>query len=315
VSWGGAATHEVKTDGDHILTVSVSGDVDGWPVFLLHGTPGSRVGPKPRGSVLYRRGIRLICYDRPGYGGSTRRQGRRVAHAADDVSAIAADLRLNKFSVVGRSGGGPHALACAALLPTNVFRAAALVSLAPNAPDLDWFQGMNSSNVDEYTVADSDRAELDARITSKANGTLRDPLGLMEELEPQLSKADRMILADWALRGLIADAYNEALRDGPNGWIDDIVAFRAGWGFEVGTIGVPVLLWHGVEDSLAPVSHTEWLAKRIATARVILQPRAAHFGAVEVLPDVLTWLSPWQPMNEVGDSGPSERLRIDHSMK
>ena len=98
-----------------LLTIDVSGAPDGAPVFLLHGTPGSRNGPKPRSSVLYRLGVRLICYDRPGYGGSSRVPDRRVADAARDVEMIADKLKLGRFAVVGRSGGGPHALACSAL--------------------------------------------------------------------------------------------------------------------------------------------------------------------------------------------------------
>src|SRR5688572_21098379 len=112
----------MKAAGGPDLSVSISGSDDGEPVFLLHGTPGSRLGPKPRTSVLYRLGVRLICYDRPGYGGSARRGKRTVADAARDVAAIADQLGIERFAVAGRSGGGPHALACAALLPDRVTR-------------------------------------------------------------------------------------------------------------------------------------------------------------------------------------------------
>ncbi len=121
------------------MSVESLGDPDGKPVFLLHGTPGGRNGPRPRGIVLYRLGIRLISHDRPGYPGSDRLPDRRVADAAGDVEAIADHLGIDRFSVVGRSGGAPHALACAALLKERVICAAALGSLAPyNAQGLDW---------------------------------------------------------------------------------------------------------------------------------------------------------------------------------
>src|SRR5262245_22879736 len=123
--------------------VEVDGDAGGWPVFLLHGTPGSRNGPRPRSGVLYRLGVWLISYDRPGYGRSPRHAGRLVADAAADVETIANELSIDRFSVVGRSGGGPHALACAALLGDRVARAAVLVGLAPtDARGLAWFNGM-----------------------------------------------------------------------------------------------------------------------------------------------------------------------------
>lgn len=120
------------TDGRHLL-VERLGDPRGRPVFLLHGTPGSRLGPAPRGMVLYQRKTQLITYDRPGYGGSDRLPGRRVADVVEDVRAIADHIGLEKFAVVGRSGGASHALACAALMPERVTRTAALVGLAPGA--------------------------------------------------------------------------------------------------------------------------------------------------------------------------------------
>lgn len=123
-------------------------------MFLLHGTPGSRLGPAPRPSVLYRMGIRLITFDRPGYGGSDRSLGRTVSAAADDVRLIADALGIGRFGVVGRSGGAPHALACAALIPERIARAGSLVGLAPpDAADLDWFDGMTEANVLAYVNA------------------------------------------------------------------------------------------------------------------------------------------------------------------
>jgi pimeloyl-ACP methyl ester carboxylesterase len=116
------ATQVIKVDARDVAFDTL-GDSKGFPVFLLHGTPGSRSGPAPRTSVLYRLGIRLICYDRPGYGGSERFKGRTVADAAWDVLAIADHLNLGQFGVVGRSGGGPHALACAARLDHSRLRA------------------------------------------------------------------------------------------------------------------------------------------------------------------------------------------------
>src|SRR5690606_26673026 len=127
---GSELTRIVVTPDGRRLAVEQRGRPDGHPVFLLHGTPGSRLGPRPRASVLYRLGIRLITFDRPGYGGSDRMRGRRVADVAADVACIADALGLGAFAVVGRSGGAPHALACAALMPDRVTRVAALVGLA-----------------------------------------------------------------------------------------------------------------------------------------------------------------------------------------
>ncbi|MBG6067239.1 alpha/beta fold hydrolase [Micromonospora ureilytica] len=278
-------------DGRH-LAVETSGAPDGPAVFLLHGTPGSRSGPRPRGIVVYRLGVHLVCYDRPGYGDSDRHEGRRVADAAADVAAIADDLGIDRFSVVGRSGGGPHALACAALLPDRVTRAAVLVGLAPaGAPDLDWYAGMAESNVEDYGQADEDLAELTLNLKVRADEARRDPMTLLDFLRPQLPDEDIRVVDDVAIRRLLTDMYSEAVRHGPEGWIDDVLAIRRGWGFDLGAIRAEVRLWHGEQDRFSPVEHSHWLAARIPRAEVQVQPGAAHFGAVEILPQTLTWLA------------------------
>jgi pimeloyl-ACP methyl ester carboxylesterase len=291
VSHGQGGELRIKAPDGRSLAVEISGAANGTPVFLLHGTPGSRNGPKPRGSVLYRLGVRLIAYDRPGYGGSDRHRGRSVADAAADVAAIAEGLGLDRFAVVGRSGGGPHALACAALLGARVTRTAVLVGVAPaDADGLDWFGGMTEDNVEEYSTADADAALLTERLRLRAEVVARDPETLIETLVPQMTASDRRVVSDVAIRRLLTDTYTEGLRSGPYGWIDDVFAFRGGWCFSFEDIQGPVLLWHGADDNFSPVSHTHWMAKRIPHAETHVQENSAHFGAVEILPDLLSWL-------------------------
>ncbi|MEH0827866.1 MULTISPECIES: alpha/beta fold hydrolase [unclassified Micromonospora] len=280
------------------VAYEVTGAPDGIPVFLLHGTPGSRRGPKPRGIVLYRLGVRLIAHDRPGYGDSDRREGRDVADAARDVEAIADQLGLERFAVAGRSGGGPHALACAAdgALRGRVTRVAVLVSFAPSdATQLDWFAGMNSDNVRGFGGdGNRDTASVIEQIRRRAARAIDDPRILLEELMVEMSAADRRAVNDAALRRLITDTYEEALRAGPYGWIDDVLALRRSWKFDLGAIdtaATPVRLWHGAEDTFAPASHARWLAGQIPGAEVEVQPGAAHFDAVEELPRMLRWLT------------------------
>ncbi|BCB86209.1 alpha/beta fold hydrolase [Phytohabitans suffuscus] len=286
------AEHEVVTVDGRRLAVEVSGAPDGSAVFLLHGTPGSRSGPKPRSGILYRLGVQLISYDRPGYGGSSRHPDRTVAGAARDVSAIADQLGIGSFSVVGRSGGGPHALACAALLPDRVLSTAVLVGLAPsNAAGLNWFDGMAESNVREYSVADADQISLMERLRLRAEKTSRDPESLLNLNRDQMAESDRRMVESVTFRRLLSKTYAEALREGPYGWIDDVLAFRKDWGFALDKIPGPVLLWHGKEDTFSPIKHTWWLARQIPQAHVRVQTYTAHFGAVEVLPKILAWLT------------------------
>jgi pimeloyl-ACP methyl ester carboxylesterase len=298
------------------LACEVWGDPKGAAVFLLHGTPGSRRGPRPRPHELALMGIRLIAYDRPGYGLSDRDAGRQVADAAADVAAVADALGIDRFAVVGRSGGGPHALACAALLPGRVTAAAALVSLAPRFADgLDWFAGMGEHNVREFTTAwrasdAEDRAEgsaLLARRLARFTDSLTGAQFIRGVIHAQVPDVDREILADPGIRRLLAENFRQAAVSRRNvaviggcgtagcggtrpvlvGWLDDLMALSSDWGFRPDDIRVPVLLWHGEVDTLVPVDHSRWLGAHIPGATLVVQPGAAHFGALVVLPAVL----------------------------
>ncbi len=282
----------VRTRDGRTLAVDERGELEGNPVFLLHGTPGSRVGPSPRATVLYRLGVRLITYDRPGYGLSDRRVGRTVADVAEDMAAIADALGIGSFAVLGRSGGAPHALACAALLPERTTRVAALVPLAPrSAEGLDWFEGMAVSNVDEYTAAALGHGAVTALLSPAVEAIRADPTHLVPALDHDLPESDRHIVADFGIRRMLAQNFAEAVRHSADGWVDDALAFSAPWGFDPGTITVPTLLWHGEADVFSPVGHSHWLGRRIPGARVVIQQGAAHFGALHVMPDIMTWLT------------------------
>jgi pimeloyl-ACP methyl ester carboxylesterase len=273
------------------LAVSLSGDPQGEPVFYLHGTPGSRVGPRPSDQELNDRHVCLISFDRPGYGRSDRLEFRTVADVVPDVETIAESLGLERFAVLGRSGGGPHALACAALLPERVAGAAALVSLAPwQAEGLDWFGGMADSNVEAYTTAASDPEELRILLIEAAAKITADPTSHLAILAPEMPEVDRRIVTDKGTRALLAQNLIEGLRNSADGWIDDVLAFCSPWGFDVSSITVPVYLWHGGRDVFSPVTHTRWLAARIPDAHPEFEPERAHFGALAVMPDVLSWL-------------------------
>ncbi|MGP3632982.1 alpha/beta fold hydrolase [Streptomyces sp. 24-1644] len=282
----------IRTEDGRQLAVEHYGKPHGRPVFLLHGTPGSRLGPAPRGSVLYRLGVHLIAYDRPGYGDSDRLPGRPVAHVADDVAAIADALGIERFGVVGRSGGAPHALACAALLPDRTARTAALVGLAPrDAQGLDWFDGMTESNVREYTNAEAGARQLTAALEFRSATIRADPAGMVAEMHSTLPASDRGIVADAGIRAMLTRNFAEGLRSSADGWVDDVMSFSTDWGFSPEDIASPVLLWHGEDDVFAPVSHTRWLAERIPGSELVVERGAAHFGALRVLTRVLGWTS------------------------
>lgn len=281
----------VKTPDGRELAVKVIGAPGGAPVFVFHGTPGSRFGPYPRVPALYRQAVRLIAYDRPGYGDSHRLPGRAVAHAAEDVRAIADFLGIDRFSVLGRSGGGPHALACAALLGPRVDRAAVLVTLAPrDAQGLDWYAGMGESNVLTYRTAEAAPAAVTARLQVQAALMRHDPTAHLPFRRPELPESDRRLAADFGLRALLSSIFAEGVKTSGHGWVDDVLSFVAPWGFDPTVVESPVLLWHGAKDVFSPVGHTLWLAQRLRQSLLVIEERAAHLGSMAVLPQALGWL-------------------------
>ena len=147
----------IATPDGRELAFAVWGDPSGFPVLSLHGTPGSRLERWPRDELYQELEICLVTHDRAGYGRSTRRRGRTIADEVDDVVTLADQLGFDLFGVTGGSGGGAHALACAALLPDRVVRAICLVGVAPiGASGLEedaWVAGMDPENVKEFRWA------------------------------------------------------------------------------------------------------------------------------------------------------------------
>jgi pimeloyl-ACP methyl ester carboxylesterase len=286
----GEATVRAK-DGRELRIVQ-AGAADGLAVVVHNGTPMSRLLFRPCVEDAEQRGIRLIGYDRPGYGGSTPHPGRNVADAARDVAAIADALDIDRLATWGISGGGPHALACAALLPERVVAAASLASVAPYpAEGLDWFAGMGEANVAEFGLTLEGRDALEPFLRHERDAMLAaGPAGLAEAMRTLLSPADHAVFT-----GETADYMFEAFRAGNeerlDGWLDDDLAFAKPWGFELEQIDVPVLLWQGAEDRFVPFAHGEWLARRIPAVDARLSRDDGHLTLlVRRLGEVHGWL-------------------------
>lgn len=258
--------------GDRSLHVYDVGE--GVPVIWHHGTPNIGLPPEP----LFRPGVRWISYDRPGYGSSTPVPDRSVASAAADISHIADALGLASFAVFGHSGGAPHALACAALLPGRVTAVVAAASMAPCGVDgLDWFAGMNASGQDSLLAAVAGRAEKERYEASGA------------EYDPEFTEADfAAFRGDWSFFDKVVPP---ALANGPGALIDDDLAYVRPWGFDPADISVPVLLLHGELDRMIPSSHSRWLAARIPGAELRLTPDDGHISVLNHGPAAVDWIS------------------------
>ena len=252
----------------------------------MHGTPGSRLMARPRAPLLGRMGIYTVVYDRPGNGESTRHPGRTVADAAQDVRTIMNALGHETFGVVGQSGGGPHALAVAAVLGRDVVtRAGALVSPGPIDRLENWSYGMAVSNKEAYG-AEVD--EMIAGIRERAERLRINPESILLDLE--LTDTDQEVLSEdyYAVRALVAASHQEAVKHGPDGWIDDCLALRKHWGFELADVNMPVTLWCAEEDSYSPPGHSKYLAEQIGdNAQVVVGPGLSHFSALDMLANMM----------------------------
>jgi pimeloyl-ACP methyl ester carboxylesterase len=282
------STRRIELGDGRSLEVHELGDPDGFPIVFHHGTPGS--------GTMYARwdtpGVRLIAYDRAGYGGSSRKPGRVVADVVADITALADALDLERFASWGRSGGGPHSLACAALCDERLVAAATLAGVGPwNAEGLDWLAGMGEGNLKEFDLVLAGEEALRPALERDRAGLLAATAEqLRDEMAPHLSPTDSE-----ALTAGLAEYFHSnmahALAGSVDGWLDDNLAFVAPWGFELSTIDRPVLVVQGGDDLMVPRQHGEWLAANVPGCESRIDDAHGHLTLAEhLVPEVHAWL-------------------------
>jgi pimeloyl-ACP methyl ester carboxylesterase len=295
----GEPLRTLETPDGRTLAYAIWGDPDGYPVLGLHGTPGSRVERWPHEELYADLGVCYVTHDRAGYAKSDRRRGRRVADEVDDVRALADELGFDRFGVTGASGGGPHALACAALLPDRVERTVCVVGVAPfGSPGLEydaWVAGQDPENIKEFGWALAGEDVLVAELTKTSEEVVArvavDPSTVLGDFD--LSEADRAQLATPERVQIIRESVAELAAGEIFGWVDDDLAITKPWGFDVSEITVPVLVRYGLTDVLVPPAHGEWLAANVPGCLVKIDGVAGHLGvdpAVEIA-EHLRWLA------------------------
>jgi pimeloyl-ACP methyl ester carboxylesterase len=274
------------------LHVYEAGVGDGQAVIAIYGTPSSGLIYDAHAQDAEARGIRLVTFDRAGYGTSDAKPGRSVGDVAADVAAIADELELEHFAVWGVSGGGPHALACAALLPGRVTAAASLAGVAPYGVDgLDWTAGMGEDNIEEFGASVQGRGPLDTYLRAQAAGLAGATVEDLRVVWASLLTPVDAEIASGPHAVYLMESMRRALALGVDGWLDDDLAFVAPWGFELDEIAVPVLLWQGEQDRFVPFSHGRWLAERIPGVEARLTADDGHLTLMEHrVPDVHAWL-------------------------
>jgi pimeloyl-ACP methyl ester carboxylesterase len=266
------------TDGRD-LEVEVSGP-DGAPVLVFHhGTPGGSEQMGAMARAAEARGLRLVTWSRPGYGASTRQAGRTVADVVADTAAVLDHLGAESCLVAGWSGGGPHALACGALLADRVRAVLCIAGVAPYAAEgLDFLAGMGEDNIEEFGAAlkgeDALRPWLDAQRPELVEMTADEVAVSLGNLVPAVDVA---VLTGEFAEDLAAE-FRQAVSVGVDGWLDDDLAFTRSWGFELADIAVPTYLWQGSDDLMVPFAHGEWLAERIPGVTAHLEQGEGHLS-------------------------------------
>jgi len=245
-------------------------------VFWHHGSPNIGAPPEPLFSAADRLGIRWISYDRPGYGGSSPRPDRNVASAAADTSAVADAFGIERFAVMGHSGGGSHALACGALLQERVLGVVVVAGMAPfGAEGLDWFEGFGPAGVAQLRAAAAGRAALEKHLAESDD-------------EPEFTPEDEAAIAgEWSW---LIDVVRPAIAGGMEGFIDDDLAGVSAWGFDPAEVAAPALFVHGGRDQVVPAAHGKWLALRCPAAELRLYPEDGHISVLNHVAAAMGWL-------------------------
>jgi pimeloyl-ACP methyl ester carboxylesterase len=290
---GETRQHVVTTPDGRSLAVQDTGVPDGQALVAHHGTPAAGRVYRTEAESAQQQGLRLIAYDRPGYGGSTPHPGRSVADAVADVVAILDALGVDHFATYGWSGGGPHALACAALLPSRCAAAATIAGVGPaDAPDLDWLAGMGEGNHAEIAAAEKGREALTEYCRADRAGLMAaGGDDIADAIRPHLSEVDRAALTG-ELAAYLAETFHAGLAPGVEGWVDDDYAFMKPWGFELEAIAVPVSVWQGEEDLMVPPAHGRWLHAHVPAAEGGILPTEGHLTLfANRIGDIHGWLS------------------------
>ena len=281
--------HVPGPDG-RTIEVLDGGDPEGFGLLFHGGSPSAVAGFALLDDTARRLGLRFVTYSRPGYGASTPRPAAG-AYADDVVESVAVldHLGIADFVTAGWSGGGPRALACAALLPDRCRAAASIAGVAPyDAAGLDWFDGMAEENHAEYHAAEQGADAYAAYLEAEFSPVLRASAAeVAEAMGGLVTPVDKAVMtgdfADW-----IARTFHRAGAQGVVGVRDDGLAAVRPWGFDLDGIRVPVAVWQGREDAMVPFAHGEWLAANVRGAEAHLFDDEGHLSLVTRLETVLT---------------------------
>lgn len=288
-------TEFVQAPDGRGIEVLTGGDPAGFPFVFHNGTPGGALEFRPLWDAAERAGLRLVTYSRPGYGRSTPRPEGSEPDMTDDAAdtlVVLDALGLGDYVTLGWSGGGPRALACASRHPGRCRAAVSLAGLAPyvGAAGLDWFAGMGPENVTDFRLCAAGREAYRPKAEEDAAG-LAEVTGeqMVAALGGLVDEVDAVALTG-EYADFLAATFRYAFHQGVVGYLEDGLQEARAWGFDVGSITVPVAVWQGAHDKMVPFGHGTWLAGAIPGARVHLFDDEGHLSLVTRLDEMLAEL-------------------------
>jgi pimeloyl-ACP methyl ester carboxylesterase len=283
----------VAVGADRQIGFAEFGDPQGRAVFWLHGTPGARRQiPVEARVYAEKKHIRLIGVDRPGIGSSTPFQYRNVLAFADDLRTIADVLGIDEMAVIGLSGGGPYALACAAAMPDRVVVTGVLGGVAPTIGPEAISGGLMS--LGSAVAPLMPLIGLPLRLVAVGLIQLIRPLGsravdMYGRVSPE---GDRRLLARPEFKAMFLDDLLNGSRKQMAAPFADIVVFARDWGFRLEEVKVPVRWWHGDKDHIIPFEHGEHVVSLLPDAELYTLPGESHLAglgyAEEILANLMT---------------------------
>ena len=280
------------------LDVLVAGDTSSQTALVCHhGTPSDATIWSDWHQDALENKLLLIAISRPGYGLSDRKTGRTASSVTEDVEDVLDTLNITDFVSVGWSGGGPHTLACGALLSHRCKAVSSLAGVGPfGEPDLDFLEGMGPENVEEFGIALQGEAPLRKWMEANAEPyrTIQDD-ELAAALGGLVPEVDVIALKEQGLASIWASSMRRCFTNGWDGWIDDNMAFCNHWGFDPSEIVVPVTVWQGDLDLMVPFAHGEWLLKHIPSSKPRLEKGHGHLSLVAdcrkaIIDDLISYL-------------------------
>ena len=272
-------TYRIRLADGRTLACLALGDPEGRPVLYFHGYPGSRLEGRLAADPTRRLGLRLIAPDRPGFGESTFQQSRTIGAWAADVAELADQLALDRVVVVGVSGGGPYALACAARIPERLSRVALVGGMAPVAcRELTHDMVILNRLVLALAARSPPLARLGIRVA--ALWIRGDQHRYLAATTAGASPADRIVLADPAYRALVAESTAEAIRPGGRGVAWELTLLAQPWDFPLAEVRVPIRIWQGLDDNIVPVAMARYLAAALPHSECHYLPDEGHLSLI-----------------------------------